>query len=91
MKARIAANAKRSVGIEIVASGSGLDDKRKILVKRWNRKKGFRHPVYGNRENWVAQEGRQYFGKVIIEHRKDARVHVLAAMREAEKSLEGTP
>jgi hypothetical protein len=84
---QISANSKRYVGVFIRSNGKGLDAERKVLAARWNRKKGFRHPVFGNRENWAAQKGRQYFGVVIIENRKKVHTAVLDAMAEAEKAL----
>ena len=35
------------------------------LAKAWNRPKGWRHPVFGNKNTWVQQVGSQYFDAVI--------------------------
>lgn len=51
--------------------------------KRLNRKKGWRHPVFGDREHWVAQIGKpEYFDRPLHENRDQYRKAVLAAMEE---------
>lgn len=63
--------AKRQAGARIVASASALDKEHKGLLKVYNTKH-FRHPVYprASRDRadwkWAGQEGRPYFGSVIL-------------------------
>lgn len=54
----------RTAGAKIVTSSSKLSAEHKGLLNVYN-KASFRHPVYGNKDNWVAQSGRPYFGSVI--------------------------
>ncbi|GAA1787882.1 hypothetical protein [Agromyces lapidis] len=55
-------SAKRA-GVRIVTSPSRLAAGHKGFALAYN-KPNWRHPVYGSNE-WVSQEGRPYFGKVI--------------------------
>ncbi|MDM4761883.1 hypothetical protein QT381_02550 [Galbitalea sp. SE-J8] len=55
---------KRMAGARVVTSDRLLDDKHKGLMKVYNLDT-FRHPVFGDREEWVTQKGRPYFGAVI--------------------------
>lgn len=57
--------AKAAAGAKIVTGSNRLAAKNKGLLNVYN-KKAFRHPVYGNRQNWVRQEGRPYFGAAIL-------------------------
>ncbi len=56
--------AKRAAGARIVTSSSRLPDEHKGLLKVYNKTR-FRHPVFGDRDFWVYQQGRPYFGEVI--------------------------
>lgn len=56
---------KAAAGARIVTSSNRLSQKNKGLLNVYNMKT-FRHPVFANRDNWVAQEGRPYFGAAIM-------------------------
>lgn len=56
---------KTAAGAKIVTGSSRLAQKNKGLLNVYN-KKTFRHPVYGNKKNWVYQKGRPYFGAAIM-------------------------
>lgn len=56
---------KSAAGAKITTGSNRLSAENKGLLNVYN-KKTFRHPVYGNRENWVPQEGRPYFGAAIM-------------------------
>ena len=56
--------AKKAAGARIVTGSTRLAAKNKGLLNVYN-KKTFRHPVFGDKSNWVAQKGRPYFGTVI--------------------------
>lgn len=64
---------KRAAGARIVTSPSKLPAEHKALLSVYN-KRSFRHPVYGNRRNWVTQEGRPYFYGPIKEALDEALV-----------------
>ncbi len=51
--------------------------------KRTNRASGWRHPVFGDRENWVHQDGEnQWFERALEGRRNQYRSAVLGAMEE---------
>lgn len=77
---------KRTNGVRIVSSGSGLDRDHKPMVKAYNTDR-FRHPVFGNRENWEPQSGRPYFGSVIASHRSQVQRGILRALDQAARTL----
>lgn len=56
---------KAAAGAKITTGSSRLAQKNKGLLNVYN-KRAFRHPVYGNKTNWVAQRGRPYFGSAIL-------------------------
>lgn len=58
---------KAAASGKFVASASKMPDSRKALVKAFN-KKSFRHPYFGDRDRWYEQEGRPYFGSVVLEN-----------------------
>jgi hypothetical protein len=101
---------KKGGSVRISASSKGLPPERKAMLRLYNKKKGWRHPVYarggdgklavktrrkrsvggliGRRETvWVHQQGRPYFGSVILEHRRAMQLAVLEAMNEAARAL----
>ena len=57
------------------------------LAKAFN-KAVFRHPVFGNRENWVSQSGRPYFGSVISKHRNAIQDAVQRALDDAVREIQ---
>lgn len=68
-------------GVRITANGT--------LAGAWQGK-GWRHPVFEDRETWVAQRGRPgYFHKTIGHGSARVREAVEAAMQEAADSLKG--
>jgi hypothetical protein len=52
----------------------------KYLDAELNRYQRWRHPVFGNQDNWVAQRGDPYFFSAVRRHRRDFRRAVFAAM-----------
>lgn len=48
-----------------VSSSRALPEQRKAMARALN-KRSFRHPVFGDNKQWVTQEGRPYFGSVIL-------------------------
>lgn len=51
--------------VRFVSSSRALPEQRKAMSRALN-KKSFRHPVFGDTKHWVTQEGRPYFGSVIL-------------------------
>jgi hypothetical protein len=56
--------AARSGGVKISTRSTGLSPEHKAILKVYN-KVSTRHPVFGDRGNWVTQKGNPYFGAAI--------------------------
>lgn len=70
-------------GIRIRVSGRRLGDDAKLakyLDASLGRYARWRHPVFGNRDNWAQQQGEPYFFNTIRKHTKDFRKAVDTAM-----------
>lgn len=85
----------KSTGVSVSwrVRASKMSNAQRKLPKDYNRAKGWRHPVFGDRENWVTQYGTPYFDAVIKRHETFLRDRVIEGMqRAAEKILhpEGT-
>lgn len=79
--------AKRSAGSRIQTSASRLPARHKGLLNVYN-KTSFRHPVYGDKSVWVAQEGRPYFGVVILKAMNEAVTkEIFSAIDDAVKAI----
>ena len=76
----------RSAGVRIVTSPRRLPPGKRVLAKSLN-KAAFRHPVFGNREEWVNQSGRPYFGATINAHTEETRRRVQAVMEDMSETL----
>lgn len=59
--------AKKSGGVTIKTSSSKLPANEKDLFAAYNRKKGYRVPLFGNTERLFVQMGRPYFGAAILQ------------------------
>jgi hypothetical protein len=51
------------------------------LPKNFNNPKGWRHPVFGNRDAWVKQVGTPYFDVTILKHRDELAKNVADAIQ----------
>ncbi|NQX36250.1 hypothetical protein [Herbiconiux sp. VKM Ac-2851] len=69
----------RQAGAKITTSGSGLPAGHEGLLMVYN-KDSFRHPVFGDRDDWVQQQGRPYFGRVIA---GEIRRHIVQKIHDA--------
>lgn len=60
------------------------------LAGAWQARRGWRHPVFGDREAWVQQKGRpDYFYGTVWGGRDRVKTAVEAAMKDAADSLKG--
>lgn len=92
---QIAANGKYFAGLAIVQRRRSLPEGERSLGVKWNSKRGWRHPVWPDKGatggtwkgDWAPQEGRQYFGKIIIEQRRRMRQAALDVMADADAWL----
>lgn len=73
-KLAVAIQTGRRSGIRIRGAGTGF-------ARAYNTKQ-FRHPVFGDRDTWVAQAGRPYFGEVITARREALAQSVIEALDE---------
>lgn len=90
LRARVAAAAKlqvRARGVRFIIDSSNLPESQQTLPRHLDSQKGWRHPVFGNREEWVHQQGRPYFGSTISKHATDFRTAVLKAMDETASKI----
>ena len=75
--------AKRAAGAKITTGSSKLAAEHKGLLNVYNMKT-FRHPLFGDKEKWIQQQGRPYFGSVIQKALDEALItEVRAALDEA--------
>lgn len=77
----------RTTGVSITTTGTKLPAQKRAMVKAFN-KPSFRHPAFGNREAWVTQEGRPYFGAVLWERRTSMRNAMEQALTDALRTVE---
>lgn len=92
IRVQIAAGERSSrVGVIIKSTGPGLAGERRKLIKRWDDPRGWRHPVFGDRETWVHQVGRPYFRKVLAEQKDQLAAKVRQALDEALADAKLTP
>lgn len=67
-----------------------LPQDQRRLPRLLDREKGWRHPVFGDLENWVDQYGSPWFGATLKKHGPTVRKEAFAAMkRVAEQITQG--
>lgn len=64
-----------------------MPNSQRKLPQHFNREKGWRHPVFGDRQNWVAQKGFPYFDAVIKKYREELGQRILEGMRKAAEAV----
>lgn len=91
LRANIASAAKlqiRAQGIRYIIDSSGLPESQRTLPRHLDSPKGWRHPVFGDRTNWVHQQGKPYFGATISKRSNDFRQAIFAAMEETANKIQ---
>lgn len=78
----------KRAGVAVVASAKAMGPGQASLVRGWESKKGWRHPVFG-KDEWIVQHGRPFFRRTILAQQPQVRAAVEAAMGEAVESLKG--
>jgi len=73
---------KSSRLLRIAASSKNLPDDRKPMLRLMN-KQSWRHPVFGDKDAWVVQQGRPYFGAVLDKHREPLMRAMAKAIEDA--------
>jgi hypothetical protein len=88
---RVRAQAKlsgRSIGARVRVSKRGMPRGFELAARRTNRRKGWRHPVFGHTDRWVAQVGKPgWFDDPMRRGRPRYRAAVLSAMNEAARRI----
>jgi hypothetical protein len=77
---------QREPGVTITTTASKLPAGKAAMVHAFN-KHTFRHPVGGNRDVWVNQRGRPYFGSTIAHHERSMREGMEQAIRDAAATI----
>jgi hypothetical protein len=73
----------KNAGVKVTTSGAQVPKDRRGILKAYNLKE-FRHPVFGDKETWIAQRGRPYFVQAFdAELQKLTRQEINAALEEA--------
>jgi hypothetical protein len=61
------------------------------LAQAWEGRRGWRHPVYGNRDTWAAQTGNPgYFSATVFARRNVIRAAVEKAMSDTLREMGGS-
>lgn len=84
-KADVKTSGEARVTIRTYARYLPADQRR--LPRYLDRAKGWRHPVFGDRENWVRQFGKPWFGTTLKRHGPAVRKEVLDAMRRTAEQI----
>lgn len=82
---RIATGKSGGAG-RFVSSGKNLPPDRRAMFRALNKPK-FRHPVFGNRDQFVEQAGRPYFGAVVLDEQDALLEAINDALDDAAKTL----
>jgi hypothetical protein len=74
-------------GVKFHVVSAQLPESQKNLPRLLDSDKGWRHPVFGNREDWVDQKGQPYFGQTIKRRAPEFRRAIEKAMGEIQTDL----
>lgn len=70
----------RSTGVKVTV-GTKKDPRGfRFAGRKLNRRGGWKHPVFGNREAWVTQTGREWFEPTILRRRDEVTRAVMDAV-----------
>lgn len=75
------------LGAKVLVDASALPQSQRKLPRYLNTRSGWRHPVWGHRDRWVAQFGDPYFDRAVQKHRDRVRRKVKAAVDEVMRML----
>ena len=79
----------RATGVSVTwkVRAAKMPNSQRKLAKAFNSAKGWRHPIFGNREDWVTQHGSPYFDAVIKKHQGELRDAVVNGMAKAAEKI----
>lgn len=75
------------VSITWKAAAAKMPNSQRLMPKNFNKAKGWRHPVFGDRETWVQQQGFPYFDNVITRHKDELGQKVVDGMKSAAEAI----
>lgn len=77
-------------GVRFVVRSAQLPENQRTLPRHMNSEKPMRHPVFGNRDNWVSQSFRAagFFSKTISQKSNNFRRYISAQMEQIKKQIE---
>lgn len=76
------------MGARVYIDVSTFPQSQRKLPRYLNRASGWRHPVWGHRDRWVAQYGGPYFDRAIAKHHDAVRRRVAAAVNDTLRTLQ---
>lgn len=76
-------------GVRFVVASGQLPESQRTLPRHLDSPKGWRHPVFGNKEHWVSQKGGPWFAETIKKKAPAFRSAIVKAMDEITKDIEG--
>jgi hypothetical protein len=71
---------KASLSVHIKPNGMPPDQR--TLPYHLDQPKGWRHPLFGDREHWVQQQGKPYFVSTLEKHRREYEQAAFAVLRD---------
>jgi len=77
----------RKLGARITVETSHMPPSQRNLPRHLDNPKGWRHPVFGDRETWVKQVGEPYFSGPIERHLAQVRRDIRAAVDDVMRRL----
>lgn len=80
-------SAATGVSVTWKVRAAKMPNSQRKLAKAFNSAKGWRHPVFGDRQDWVTQHGTPYFDTVIKKHQTELRDAVLDGMTKAAEKI----
>lgn len=80
-------SARTGVSVVWKAAAAKMPNKQRNLPRAFNSARGWRHPVFGNRDTWVAQKGTPFFDVVINKHREELGQKIVEGMQKAADSI----
>lgn len=83
---RDTATGVKGEGVRVIASGSRLPDDKQAMVKAYM-SKSWRHPVFGHRDRYVSQRGKDWFFRPMFAGQDRYRAAVVAAIKDAERHI----
>ncbi len=77
-------------GVRFVVRSAQLPEDQRTLPRHMNSEKPMRHPVFGNRDNWVSQSFRApgFFSKTISKRSHDFRRYIGTQLEVIKKQIE---